>query len=343
MQSDTTAYSDRTGDEVTFISEVRVELLKAVLEQGKPFRFRAPGFSMYPCIRNNDIITVAPLPGNRPCPGDIVAFIHPDTGKLTVHRVVKKEENAYLVRGDNSVKPDGIVPRANILGFVTRVERHGRDVRAGLGFERRLIAILSSNGLLLDTFRAISLPGTVCGAALRKMQGQAVYRRFMRNLHPNISIIEADEQDMHMVYEEFGGDTPPQAYHPDPLVTNFVAKTGKKVIGFIQLVRHPDSHYPYVGFWIFSLTVKTPYRGSGIGEELSKRVLQRAQDEGAHELFLLVNEKNQPAVALYRKLQFDRVTLPDLEEQLIKEVTTTGVRRVTMHRAFSKTTGTRYR
>jgi SAM-dependent methyltransferase len=74
--------------------------------------------------------------------GDVVAFVQPDTGRLAVHRVIARVDAGWLVRGDNGPEPDGIVPRENLLGVVTRVERAGHDVRVGLGAERVLIALL---------------------------------------------------------------------------------------------------------------------------------------------------------------------------------------------------------
>jgi len=134
----------------TLSSPALVALLRAVLDQGIPFRFRATGFSMLPFVRDGDVITLAPLAGTSPSLGDVVAFLHPDSGKLAVHRVVGKQGDSVLVRGDNTEKPDGLVPTADLLGRVTRVERDGRRVYLGLGPERCLIAFLTRRGLFLS-------------------------------------------------------------------------------------------------------------------------------------------------------------------------------------------------
>jgi hypothetical protein len=134
----------------TLSSPTLVALLRAVLDRGLPFRFRATGFSMLPFVRDEDVITVAPSAGASPSLGDVVAFLHPDSGKLAVHRVVGKQGSSVLVRGDNVEKPDGLVAIADLLGRVTRVERDGRRVYLGLGPERRLIAFLTRWGLFLS-------------------------------------------------------------------------------------------------------------------------------------------------------------------------------------------------
>jgi len=123
-------------------------LLQAVLGRGVPFRFRARGFSMYPFIRDGDVISVASPDRRTPGVGQVVAFIHPDTGKLVVHRVLRRRSAAWLLRGDNVRESDGLVPLDRIVGRVISVERGGRPVRFGLGPERIPIALLNLGGWL---------------------------------------------------------------------------------------------------------------------------------------------------------------------------------------------------
>jgi hypothetical protein len=121
-----------------------IELLRAVLSQGTAFRFRASGSSMCPCIKDDDVIVVAPFPfGALPRLGQVVAFVQPDTCELVVHRVVAKRGCAFLLKGDSLSQADGLVPAANVLGYVVRVERDGQEIRIGLGPERLLIATVS--------------------------------------------------------------------------------------------------------------------------------------------------------------------------------------------------------
>jgi hypothetical protein len=127
-----------------------VLLLRTVLEKGKPFRFEATGDSMSPFIRNGDIITVSPLLGAPPRLGDVVAYIRPERRrKLVVHRVIGRRNGSYLIRGDSAPDHTDLVPKADILGRVSRVKRNGRRVCLGLGPERRLVAFVIRNGLLL--------------------------------------------------------------------------------------------------------------------------------------------------------------------------------------------------
>ena len=321
-----------------YTSEIRLELLKAVLEKGKLFRFQAPGFSMYPFIRNNDIITIAPPAGRSLGTGDIVAFLHPDIGKLVVHRIIDCSDNAFLIKGDNTRGADGLVARENIYGTVIRVERAGRNAVAGLGYGRGAIALLSRYGLLQGFIWMMRLPRKVGGAGLHKAQEFAIYRRFARNLRPDLTLLKADEKDMNAVHTQWNSEIQLEPYRHNPEVTNVVAKHGNTILGFIQLVRHPDSHHTYTGFWLSCLIVRAPYRGMGIGRELVMRVIQIVQEEGATALLLLVSEKNRPAIALFRDLQFVPATIPGLEERLEEDYAATGTRRIAMRRVFFKKT-----
>ncbi len=123
-------------------------LMRAVLDRGATFRFRARGTSMMPLIRDGDVLSVSPL-RRSPGLGDVVAFVQGTPERLAVHRVVALQGASCLIQGDNADGcPDGVVCYDQILGRVTCVERAGRRVRLGLGPERVLVALLSRRGML---------------------------------------------------------------------------------------------------------------------------------------------------------------------------------------------------
>lgn len=126
-----------------------MEFLRAVLAKSALFRFKARGFSMQPFIQDMDVITIYPCGSGRPSAGDVIAFCHPETQKLMLHRVIAKLPDGCVTRGDSACEADGPIPFENILGMVKLVERDSRRVRMGLGPERHLIALLSRHGLLL--------------------------------------------------------------------------------------------------------------------------------------------------------------------------------------------------
>jgi signal peptidase len=137
------------GKNLSISGPALLELMREVLAKGVPFRFQAKGWSMSPFIRDKDVIVIVPLSNTRPQMGDVLAVIHPETGRLVVHRVIGMGIRACLIQGDNLFGAnDGWVPIEKILGRVTRVEREGRRIRLGIGPERYGIALFSRMGFL---------------------------------------------------------------------------------------------------------------------------------------------------------------------------------------------------
>jgi hypothetical protein len=83
--------------------------------------------------------------------GTNVAFLHPVTGHLLLHRVVCSRRGTLTLCGDNCREPDGTIRATDVLGVVACIERQGRRVTLGQGSERRLIAALSRLGVLRPT------------------------------------------------------------------------------------------------------------------------------------------------------------------------------------------------
>jgi signal peptidase I len=125
------------------------DILAGVAKRGACVRFQAKGFSMSPFIRDGDVVTLSPLKGYLPRLGDTVAFISPATESLLIHRVIGKRGGSTLIlKGDNLPINDGLVPVMNIVAYVLRVERKGKEASFGLGPERVLIALLNRMRLL---------------------------------------------------------------------------------------------------------------------------------------------------------------------------------------------------
>lgn len=86
----------------------------------------------------------------------------------------------------------------------------------------------------------------------------------------------------------------------------FVADIGKKIVGYVvtmDLDRFRGK--------IVSIAVKKEFRGSGIGEYLMKRAIERLKEKGKKEISLEVRVSNKIAQKLYEKLGFKIVeTIP---------------------------------
>lgn len=288
------------------------DCLTAVLDRGVPFRFAARGVSMYPSLRDGDVVTVAPLAGSAPRVGDVVAFRNGEE-RLVVHRVVAARDDVVEIRGDNCPSSDGVFERAAVLGIVARVERAGREVHDIGGARGRVAAELSRRGWLRPARAAAHLPRRAAGRALRAAQGAPACRRGLRRLRPTVTITAAAPADAAEVRRRFGilgGFCEP---HSSVDARGFAARVrlgGRDVIaGIIELVRRDESAAPFDGWWIHAVTVATPFRGMGVGSLLVDAALAVAEREGADEVRLLVGARNTPALELYRRHGF--VPWPD--------------------------------
>lgn len=130
-------------------NEVVLDLMQAALARNATFRFRAFGWSMSPFIRPGDVIFVDSFRCQKPVVGQVIAFIHPGSGMLLVHRIVQQQKSGFLLQGDNlNAKNDGIIPSKNVIARVVRVTRMGKRVSFGQRTAGLLIASLSYHGLL---------------------------------------------------------------------------------------------------------------------------------------------------------------------------------------------------
>jgi len=130
-------------NEISFSSQALIELIESVLSKGACLRFQVKGFSMVPFIRDNDVVIISSIHNSSIGFGQPVAFRNPCSEKLTIHRVLGKNNNTYLVKGDIVFEIDGFIPKENILGVITGIERRGRRIKLGLGPERFIIGLLS--------------------------------------------------------------------------------------------------------------------------------------------------------------------------------------------------------
>ncbi len=117
-----------------FASKILLDLTTELLSQGTTVRFRPSGRSMYPSIREGELITVEPVVASDVTLGDIVLY-RSEKGVIA-HRVVGTSPTQssvlspphFFLRGDASLSCDEPVKAEQILGRVVGVERDGRSV-----------------------------------------------------------------------------------------------------------------------------------------------------------------------------------------------------------------------
>ncbi len=110
-------------------SKLLLDLTAELLSRGTRVRFRPSGRSMYPSIREGELITVEPVQPSDVKLGDIVLY-RSERGPIA-HRVVEiasQDSRVFRLRGDASLSCDEPVEAHRILGRVVGVERNGRSV-----------------------------------------------------------------------------------------------------------------------------------------------------------------------------------------------------------------------
>jgi hypothetical protein len=155
-----------------------IPILRAALERGQTVRMPVNGHSMFPFIRDGDVVEIALVPPT-PTQGSVVLARLPGE-RYPLHRLVAQCGTAWVLRGDNCGAPDGLVPRENLVGVVTRVERNGRVVRLTLGRAGQWIGWLSRRGWLLPITRGLYSPQRVAPAILRRLHRLPVFRTWVK-------------------------------------------------------------------------------------------------------------------------------------------------------------------
>src|SRR3990170_6699742 len=110
-------------------SNVFVEMTAELLSRGSSVRFQATGHSMYPAIKDGEMIKVEPVEPSQIKKGDIVLY-RMKKGVIA-HRVVHIERRNggppfFVLCGDTLETCDGIVEPRQVIGRVISVERNGQ-------------------------------------------------------------------------------------------------------------------------------------------------------------------------------------------------------------------------
>lgn len=120
-----------------------ISLGAEILQRGDLLCFRAKGRSMYPFIREGDVLTVEPVNPSELRLGEIAFYRTASRG--VAHRFIgtsrRNGKIRLVLQGDRSIRPDPPAEADWILGRVTEVSRNGRTVSLATP-KRRLLAAL---------------------------------------------------------------------------------------------------------------------------------------------------------------------------------------------------------
>lgn len=286
-----------------------LELSSEILNKGNYLRFQAKGCSMFPAVRDGDILNVEPVKEEEIRLGDIIFYRTADK-RMSVHRVIKRlfrnDRFVLLTKGDSNRGEGEAVSLEEILGRVKVIERNGQRIGLDQGLGRLTDIFYAKISPLLRKLRQIG------GRLLRQVQGLKAYRNLARRLI---------KREILYQFEPSG-----------PYGKYILAKRNGGVVGKTSINNFLESNCRYQGWWIFGTWVNWRYRGLGIGERLTKMAIEAAARDGALEIRLLVFEGAKPANNLYRKMGFRQISIPEIDEELGKEARKTRRQRIIMAR-----------
>ena len=105
-------------------------VITGVLSAGASARLRVRGGSMFPSLRNDDVLIIEPVVASELRRGSVILACSGD--RLIAHRVrnVRFDAKVTLIttRGDNRREDDHPLTAQSVVGRVVAVERHGRRV-----------------------------------------------------------------------------------------------------------------------------------------------------------------------------------------------------------------------
>ena len=294
---------------------------------------------MYPFIRDGEVILVKPVKICEVRIGDII-FYCTSQARMVAHRVIKtckkNGEMGLMTKGDFTPGFDPLVHSNNVLGKVVAVERKGKIIRLDKG-----LALLTSVFLAkISPFTLWAYPilrkakhglRWILSGIVRELQGLKIYHSLIKKfVRGEILYQIATPDDAYLLSRLYRYNQYLELdNHTEDLSEQFksiegskywlVAKKKDKIIGSVVITKFSKGGFRYTGWWLFSMLVSWRYRGMGIGEKLTKMACEIATKNGASKIKLLAFERSKPAINLYRKLGFHKISIPVLDKQLEEE------------------------
>ncbi|HDI46124.1 MAG TPA: signal peptidase I [Candidatus Omnitrophica bacterium] len=98
------------------------------MSEGKIISGEAKGQSMWPWIKEGDILIIEKIPYEEIKPGDVVVYKEINSDIWIAHRVLRIRKNFLITRGDAclNLKANELVPRDKLIGRVIFVKNHNR-------------------------------------------------------------------------------------------------------------------------------------------------------------------------------------------------------------------------
>ena len=128
-------------------------LRKQLIENNHAVKIVASGYSMFPFMRNGDLLTISPVPIEEIQIGDVAVF--ESNNDWISHRVIdiRKTNNeiTLILRGDTCIQLDPLVTKANYIGKTVAFERGGKVYEVGSKKNKRIARVILSLGLVYNS------------------------------------------------------------------------------------------------------------------------------------------------------------------------------------------------
>ena len=285
------------------------ELAAEVFDRGGTISFIAMGSSMLPTLKDGDLLTAAPEDPFSVQQGDLLLYRTEDD-RAAVHRVSdvsRISSHAELTLSSDS-NPEDIyrISIEQVMGKVLSAVRDGKAVRIDSVASDEPQTVFAR---LITRFK--SVPRNAAARIFSVASSFRLYRKlYAAILRP-------------FVKYEIRPAAPCSGEPGTQSTWDWLnAYLFGRRIGSAQLIRFekdtPFGEYP----WLFSMRVRSLFRGGGVGRGLTSLAVSRAELSGDKTIGLLVEETNKQAVNLYISMDFEIVSFSDLSSDLRERVGT---------------------
>ena len=283
------------------------ELAAEVFDRGGVISFIAMGSSMLPTLKDGDLLTAAPEDPFSIKQGDIILYRTGDD-HAAVHRVSDVSRiSSYAeltLSGDSSPEDIYRISIVQVMGKIVSAARDGKVIRFD---SEALKESQTVSARLIARFKFI--PRRAAAGIFSAASGFRPYRKLCAAILRPIVKYESHPA------EQYSGSPGTQSSW-DWLNAYLFGKR----IGSAQLIRFeqgtPFGEYP----WLFSMRVKSLFRGGGVGRGLTSLAVSRSELSGDKTIGLLVEETNYRAVKLYESMGFKTVPFSDLSPELRERI-----------------------
>jgi len=141
------------------------------------------GNSMFPTLREGDILKISPYKDRDIRVGDVVVFNSPYWKIPIVHRVVSFDKKGIRTKGDNKIPIDDCILQPNkIIGRVVSAQRGKKEVKILDGLPGQIYTLILETGKRIDM-----LVSTILRPVYRCLTRTGIFRKlFSRWIHIHV-------------------------------------------------------------------------------------------------------------------------------------------------------------